>query len=44
MAGLAGAVVAARLVRAGRSGVVDVAMAGVVNRALRVDPAPGSLG
>jgi hypothetical protein len=35
MAGLAAAVVAARLVRAGRSGVVDVAMAGVVNRALR---------
>lgn len=34
MAGLAAAVVAARLVRAGRSGVVDVAMAGVVNRAL----------
>lgn len=37
LAGLAGAVVAARLVRARRTGVVDVAMAGVVNRALR-DP------
>jgi hypothetical protein len=35
LSGLAGAVVAARLVRAGRAGVVDVAMAGVVNRALR---------
>jgi hypothetical protein len=35
LAGLAGAVVAARLVRTRRAGVVDVAMAGVVNRALR---------
>ena len=35
LAGLAGAVVARRLVAAGRGGVVDVAMAGVVARALR---------
>jgi hypothetical protein len=35
LAGLAAAVVAARLVRGRRTGVVDVAMAGVVNRALR---------
>jgi len=35
LSGLAAAVVAARLVRARRAGVVDVAMAGVVNRALR---------
>ncbi|MFM8303279.1 MAG: CoA transferase [Actinomycetota bacterium] len=35
LAGLAAAVVATRLVRSGRAGVVDVAMAGVVNRALR---------
>ena len=41
LAGLAGAVVATRLVRAGRAGVVDVAMAGVVNRALRADSALG---
>jgi hypothetical protein len=34
LSGLAGAVVATRLVRSGRAGVVDVAMAGVVNRAL----------
>ena len=35
LSGLAGAVVAVRLVTARRAGVVDVAMAGVVNRALR---------
>lgn len=35
LSGLAGAVVAVRLVKARRAGVVDVAMAGVVNRALR---------
>jgi len=42
LSGLAAAVVATRLVRARRAGVVDVAMAGVVNRALRAgdsDPA-----
>lgn len=38
LAGLAAAVVATRLVRSGRGGVVDVAMAGVVNRALRTPP------
>jgi len=37
LSGLAGAVVATRLVRSRRAGVVDVAMAGVVNRALRAD-------
>jgi hypothetical protein len=35
LAALGGAVVAARLARAGRGGIVDVAMAGVVNRAVR---------
>jgi hypothetical protein len=35
LSGLAAAVVATRLVRSRRAGVVDVAMAGVVNRALR---------
>jgi len=37
LSGLAAAVVAARLVRDRRAGVVDVAMAGVVNRALQAD-------
>lgn len=41
LAGLAAAVVAARVVEARRSGVVDVAMAGVVNRALRAPEAFG---
>lgn len=36
LAGLAAAVVARRLVRSRRAGIVDVAMAGVVNRALRI--------
>ena len=40
LAGLAAAVVAARLVRGRRGGVVDVAMAGVVNRALRAHGGP----
>ena len=34
LAGLAAAVVAVRLARARRAGLVDVAMAGVVNRAV----------
>ena len=37
LSGLAAAVVATRLVRSRRAGVVDVAMAGVVNRALRAE-------
>jgi hypothetical protein len=41
LSGLAAAVVATRLVRARRAGVVDVAMAGVVNRALRATGMPG---
>jgi hypothetical protein len=44
LSGLAAAVVATRLVRSRRAGVVDVAMAGVVNRALRAGGAAAPAG